>query len=235
MVTTYGYDNNGNTVSKVAGTEQTTYTWNDENRLVGVQTTTGDVLSYVYNSEGIRTSSTTNGVTTEYLVDANRDYAQVLEERVNGNLIVSYIYGHDLISQERNNVTSFYLVDGLGSTNALTDASGNITDTYTYDAYGRSVSGTGSTNNSYQFAGEQFDENLGEYYLRQRYYNSDSGRFTRRDSFEGSLSEPLSLHKYFYAHNNPVNNIDPSGLFTLTEKILRSLLWLFWELLLLLE
>ncbi|MDX2211643.1 MAG: RHS repeat-associated core domain-containing protein [Oculatellaceae cyanobacterium bins.114] len=202
--------------SYATGTEQTAYTWNDENRLVGVQTAAGDVLSYVYNSEGIRTSSTTNRATTEYLVDANRDYAQVLEERVNGNLIVSYIYGRDLISQERSNVTSFYLVDGLGSTTALTDVSGNITDTYTYDAYGRAVSETGSTQNSYQFAGEQFDENLDEYYLRDRYYNTNVGRFTRRDSYPGHISNPLTLHKYVYGNINPVNQIDPSGLSSIT-------------------
>jgi RHS repeat-associated protein len=84
--------------------------------------------------------------------------------------------------------------------------------TYTYDAYGRAISETGSTDNSYQFAGEQFDANLGEYYLRQRYYNQNTGRFTRRDTFEGTTGEPLTLHKYGYAHSNPVNYIDPSGL-----------------------
>lgn len=39
------------------------------------------------------------------------------------------------------------------------------------------------------------------------------GRFTTRDSFEGNVAEPLSLHKYLYAHSNPVNLVDPSGLY----------------------
>nr|WP_249071231.1 hypothetical protein [Argonema antarcticum] len=39
------------------------------------------------------------------------------------------------------------------------------------------------------FAGEQFDENLGDYYLRERFYDTDTGRFTRRDTFEGFLSK----------------------------------------------
>jgi hypothetical protein len=61
---------------------------------------------------------------TEYLVDKNLPYDQVLEESVNNVLSASYVHGLDLISQERGNVDSFYLVDGLGSTRGLTDASG---------------------------------------------------------------------------------------------------------------
>jgi hypothetical protein len=53
--------------------------------------------------------------------------------------------------------------------------------------------------------------------LRQRYYDSDSGRFLRQDSYEGKQTEPLTLHKYSYTHNNPVNATDPTGLFTMAD------------------
>ena len=43
------------------------------------------------------------------------------------------------------------------------------------------------------------------------YLNPSSGRFWTMDSFEGNQSDPLSLHKYLYAHADPVNGIDPSG------------------------
>ena len=43
------------------------------------------------------------------------------------------------------------------------------------------------------------------------YLNPSTGRFWTMDSFEGNLSAPLSLHKYLYAHANPVNGIDPDG------------------------
>jgi RHS repeat-associated protein len=212
----YGYDANGNTKTRTkkdaAGNvvETVTYTWNQENRLVGV---TGPNLSvsYAYDADGVRVSKTVNGVTTEYLVDGNGDYAQVLEEYVNDALTASYVYGLDLISQERGNVDSFYLVDGLGSTRGLTNASGVVTDTYAYDAFGNSIASAGGTANNYLFAGEQFDPSLGDYYLRQRYYDTDTGRFTRRDTYEGRLGNPLTLHKYIYAHANPVNLIDPTG------------------------
>ncbi len=90
-------------------------------------------------------------------------------------------------------------------------------DTGTYGAFGNLIGSTGSTNNSYGFAGEQFDSGLDQYYLRARYYDQSSGRFTRRDDYEGRLGEPLTLHKYLYANGNPVNGIDPTGLYTLGE------------------
>jgi hypothetical protein len=49
------------------------------------------------------------------------------------------------------------------------------------------------------------------YYLRARYYRPELGRFWTMDSVEGNPSDPLSLHKYLYAHADPVNRIDPSG------------------------
>ncbi|MFP4299753.1 MAG: RHS repeat-associated core domain-containing protein [Spirulinaceae cyanobacterium] len=99
----------------------------------------------------------------------------------------------------------------MGSTRGLTDENGEVTDTYLYDAYGEGVSEVGDTENDYRFAGEQFDGTLGQYYLRQRYYDPSSGRFTRRDTYEGRLGDPVSLHKYIYANSNPVSYIDPSG------------------------
>ncbi|HEY9621936.1 MAG TPA: putative Ig domain-containing protein [Crinalium sp.] len=217
VTTTYSYDNNGNTISKVTGGQTTTYTWNDDNRLVSAQLPDGKVASYEYDAEGIRVSSTANGEKTYFLLDKNRDYAQVLEEYVSGNRTVFYVYGHDLISQERASGTSYYHVDGLGSTSALTDANGLVTDTYTYTAFGELEGRSGGTENSYQFTGEQLDENLGEYYLRQRYYSAKIGRFVRRDTFEGTLSHPTSQHKYLYTNANPANLTDPTGLFGVTE------------------
>jgi RHS repeat-associated protein len=71
--------------------------------------------------------------------------------------------------------------------------------------------------NSYLYAGEQFDKNLGDYYLRDRYYSTDIGRFTQRDRFDGDMMNPLSLNRYGYTHGNPVNGIDPSGMFSFED------------------
>ncbi|NER35201.1 MAG: RHS repeat protein [Oscillatoria sp. SIO1A7] len=213
-VVVYEYDNNGNTIKRVKnGTEETVYVWDDRDRLAEVRTPDGDVITYTYDVDNIRVSETVNGVTTQYIVDKNRNYAQVLEEYIDGQLQVRYVYGLDLISQERDGQVSVYLADGLGSTRVLTDAGGQVQNTYTYDAFGNLISSSGSVENKYQFAGEQLDENLGQYYLRQRYYDAGIGRFTRRDTYGGRSGEPITLHKYLYANANPVNGIDPTGLF----------------------
>jgi RHS repeat-associated protein len=65
------------------------------------------------------------------------------------------------------------------------------------------------------YSGEQFDSKIGQQYLRARDYDPTTGRFNRLDPFFGNLNDPLSLHKYLYTHADPVNMIDPMGLFGL--------------------
>jgi hypothetical protein len=52
-----------------------------------------------------------------------------------------------------------------------------------------------------------------------RWLNPNTGRFQTMDSFEGSQPDPLSLHKYLYAHCDPINRVDPSGNTDLIETI----------------
>jgi RHS repeat-associated protein len=85
------------------------------------------------------------------------------------------------------------------------------TDTYDYDAFGNLIHQTGTTYNNYLFAGEQFDPDLNFYYNRARYLSVSTGRFWSMDSFEGNTQDPVSLHKYLYAGNDPIDRIDPSG------------------------
>jgi len=84
------------------------------------------------------------------------------------------------------------------------------------------ITATGTTNNRYLYTGEQFDPNLGLYYLRARLMNPLTGRFWSMDSYEGNNPDPASLHKYLYGAVDPANRIDPSGhdTLTLTEQTL---------------
>ena len=61
------------------------------------------------------------------------------------------------------------------------------------------------------YRGEQYDSDLGLYYLRARYYNPNTGRFLSRDPEDGKAKIPASLHKYLYAGGDPVNARDPRG------------------------
>jgi RHS repeat-associated protein len=61
------------------------------------------------------------------------------------------------------------------------------------------------------YRGEQYDADLGLYYLRARYYNPATGRFLSRDPEDGQALDPKTLHKYLYAGADPVNAMDPTG------------------------
>ncbi|AFZ10675.1 RHS repeat-associated core domain protein (plasmid) [Oscillatoria nigro-viridis PCC 7112] len=223
VVTDYTYDDSGNLVSEVTGSNSTVYRWeNDgENRLVGVTVNEGGVIrniGYKYNAQGIRVGKVVDGVETRYLIDELQPYSQVVEEYdALGNAKGSYVYGYDLIGKLQGNQPSFYHADGLGSTRLLTNGLGGVTDSYAYDAYGNLIFSTGGSNNAYLFAGEQRDSETGLDYLRARYYDPLVGRFVSADAYEGNLSDPMSLHDYQYAHANPVVNTDPSGYFSIGE------------------
>jgi RHS repeat-associated protein len=216
VVTKYTYDKNGNTLSKfTSAVDQALYEWDSQNHIVGATVTdaTGTKhIAYAYDADGIRVSSKVDADVTRYLIDTVQPYAQVLEEYTPGGVIqVSYVYGNDLISQNRGGSKSFYHVDGLGSTRALTNASGVVTDRYVYDAFGRMIRQTGSTVNVYLFAGEQRDANVGLDYLRARYLDTSTGRFYARDRSPTVNLAPLNLHSYAYALEDPVNETDPGG------------------------
>jgi RHS repeat-associated protein len=134
-----------------------------------------------------------------------------------GTVAVVYVHGRDLIAQVRGGAVSYVLVDGLGSTRALADQAGAVTDRYWFDAYGRTIGQFGVTGVDHLFAGERFDPNTGFYYLRARHYDPAAGRFASTDPFGGILQDPVTLHRYLYGNADPVNHTDPSGMMTLLE------------------
>jgi RHS repeat-associated protein len=205
------YDANGNTLT----TGGKTFAYDSENHLMSMN---GGAVTMIYDGFGNRVSKTVGNVTTKYLVEDDVNptgLPQVFEESVNGVVLRTYTYGLQRISENQviNNAwtTSFYGYDGFGSVRQLTNLSGTITDTYNYDAFGNLLSSPGPTPNNYLYRGEQYDPDLGLYYLRARYYNPASGRFMSRDPEDGKIRILATLHKYLYAFGDPVNRIDPRG------------------------
>ena len=80
-----------------------------------------------------------------------------------------------------------------------------VIDTYEYDAFGNKINHTGTTPNNYLYRAEQYDPDLGLYYLRARYYNPGTGRFLSRDPEDGTITNSATLHKYVYADGDPFN------------------------------
>ena len=218
------FDANGNTTSYGG-----TYTYDWANRLL---TQASPAVTLTYDADGNRIKKVAGGVTTWYLVATVNPggYPQVVEELTGATpSALSKVYGHglDLIDQRVISPagTNFYGYDGLGSVKFLTDTSGAITDTYTYDAYGNLIASLVPTSNNYRFAGEQWDPELGFYYLRARYLNPGIGRFQNADSFQGNRSDPISLHRYLYVSDDPANRTDPSGHFSLSEQLAATPIW----------
>jgi RHS repeat-associated protein len=173
---------------------------------------------YSYDADGNRVQATANGVTTNYVLDTEAGLPVVIEEAdANNNELARYDYGDDLVRMDRA-VTGggaltayYYLFDGSGSTRQLTNAAGAVTDSWTYDAYGDTTRLSGTTVNPFLYDGQEQDNNTGLYYLRARYYNARDGRFLSQDPLDGDDNDPISLHRYLYAGDSPLDMVDPGG------------------------
>ena len=199
------YDANGNTLTSSGHN----LAYDFEDRL----TQSDASVQMAYDGDGNRIVRTQGGSTTRYLVDdlTPTRYPQVAEEVVSGAVVAQFTYGSSRISQNRAGVPSYYGYDGHGSVRQLFSGAGAVTDTYQYDAFGGLISRTGSTMNSYMFAGEQYDVDLNLYYMRARWYNQRMGRFLTQDTVQGLEMMPSTLSLYPYGLGDPVGNVDPSG------------------------
>ena len=150
---------------------------------------------------------------TTYVWDELSD--NVIEEYEDGVLSVSYdhepgLYGN-LLSQNRNGVTSYYHYDGRGDTVALTDDSGNVTDTKEYDAWGNVIASTGSTVTPYQFGGRHgYQTGKTGVYIRARTYQPTIARWcvSRVQQFRFNV---FQLNGYAYIISSLRNVQDNSG------------------------
>ena len=228
---TYAYDDNGAQTSISANGVVTPYSYDFEGKLVEVGDSTSSTRSwYLYDGDGNRLSAivTTGGVakTVRYLNDTNTAYVQVVEERdENGVLQARYDNGdgdtQKLYRRDKDTglyLTRWYLNDGLESTRQLVDANSVVTDSYAYDAFGSTLQRAGQTENTRLYNGQQQDD-TGLYFLRARYMDMGTGRFLNHDPILGDSDDPVTLHRYLYANADPVNNVDPTGLFSMTQLV----------------
>ncbi len=189
-----------------------TYAYDARNRL----STFNHQLSttaYGYDPAGNRTAITNGASVTRFVINPNAPLSQVLI-RINGGITNYYIYGlglqYEITETATSTNTLTYHFDFRGSTVALTDNSGNVTDRIEYSPYGTTTYRSGTNDTPFLFNGRygvQTDAN-GLLYMRARYYNPHICRFINADpsGFEGGLNF------YAYADGNPVSLIDPFGL-----------------------
>jgi RHS repeat-associated protein len=196
-----------------------------------VTKTDGTVVEHVYDFDGNRVQTTTtpaggSSAVTNFLVDTSGTLSHVVAETDGtGALVAHYVRGDDLLAVMRPNgsggwVSRFYHSDHIGSVRRLTDEAGLVTDGYTYDAFGTLLAHTGSDPQPYAFTGEPYDPNVGFQYHRARWMDPRVGRFVGMDPFGGRSPDPMSLHRYLYAHLDAVRRVDPSGRMTVVEGLM---------------
>ncbi|MGF9917695.1 RHS repeat-associated core domain-containing protein, partial [Paenibacillus ehimensis] len=123
-----------------------------------------------------------------------------------------YIRGNGLAARaDANGAKTYYLHNGHGDVVGLTDGSGNVVNRYTYDIWGNPLTVTEQVPQPFRYSGEFWDNSAHLQYLRARWYDPSVGRFMSQDTYEGDITNPLSLNLYTYVHNNPLTNVDPTG------------------------
>lgn len=208
------YDADGNITSAPLAGVRRDLEFDTQNRLRRIG---ADELTY--DAEGVRVESTLGGMTTRYVYDASAGTPRLLEERdESGTVRARYVHGIGLTYREdANGGLQVYHYDSRGSTIALTDATGAISDTYAYDPWGKILGHEGSTvDNAFRFHGRHgvMDDGNGLLFMRSRYYAPELMRFVQRDPRRGgSLMSPISLHPYAFVNCDPILGVDPNGEF----------------------
>ncbi len=222
---TYTYDAEGNITQKSKGSnaETWTYGYDNLNHMIWAQdrSTPGGTLTttatYTYDVFGNRLEKdvwTTNGglTTTRFAYDGQDVWADL---NSSNQLQTRYIRG-DVVDQIFARVSSggtaaWYLTDRQGSVRNLTDASGTLQDTLTYDGFGNATESNSSFGDRYKYTAREFDSETGLQYNRARYYSPAIGRWTSQDPISFQAGD---TNLYRYVRNSPSDAIDPQGLET---------------------
>ena len=224
-VTEYGYDNNGNMLSKVWYEQNTEndyelhindvsiddsvgyeiYTYDGLNELTGFYDSRGNESSYTYLPNHYRMSKTANGMTTYHIWDGEN----IVAESDGSKIIRSYVRGHQLLTDDERRT---YMYDGHG--NMVQQVKGSTVENKTrYDAFGNVVENSNGNDTPFGYCGEYTDSESGLVYLRNRYYDTASGRFITEDPVKDGLNW------YAYCGGNPVVFWDPLGFYYIREEM----------------
>ena len=220
------YDEIGNPLSYNNGTAYT-FTW--QGRQLMSAASGENSYTYTYNSNGVRVQKTVNGVVHNYTVDG----IKVLQETYNDGTehILNFYYDENdsPIAFSINDTMYYYGKNLQGDVVKIYTTDGEVIAEYTYDAWGKlltitDVNGNVITDttspavvNPIRYRGYYYDTETGFYYLNSRYYDASVGRFLNAD-------EPnfvtMDNNLFAYVFNNPINNFDPLGYFSIPRALL---------------
>jgi len=190
-------------------------TWQGGRQLASMQKD-GTTLSFSYNDAGLRTEKTVNGSTRRYIWNSSQLMADV---GASDAFYFHYSSGGELIGYTYKTAeaeTECILVKNQqGDVEKVISADGTILASYTYDAWGNTLTadGTLAAANPIRYRGYYFDTETSLYYLQSRYYDPAVGRFVNGDSLLNGKAGTIGFNLFSYCGNNPLKHVDPSGYF----------------------
>ncbi|MBU1737102.1 MAG: chitobiase/beta-hexosaminidase C-terminal domain-containing protein [Proteobacteria bacterium] len=212
---TFTHDDLGNRTSLDDGGVITDYTYNHDDLLTGVAKGT-DFFSYQYNADGQRLASVNKGIETRYLLDVIGEMEFVLAEMDDSNAVSKYyIYGDGLLYSIDGTTGErlYFHYDPIGSTVAITDATGSVTDKYSYLPFGELNRSETTHDNPFLYVGKfgVMQEPTGLQFMRARFYDPGTRRFMSKDPVKGGMNNSQSLSPYAYVQGNVTSSVDPRG------------------------
>ncbi|RKH66914.1 RHS repeat protein [Corallococcus interemptor] len=209
------YDLVGNLEEKATQAGTRTFAWDIRNTLTAVYDNGQEVGRYDYDGNLQRTQRHTATEDVAYVLDDGFILQELDGAQASHPSKRRYHYGGGplAVSEAASAATNFLGTDALGSVTDALSTTGDVTVARQYDAWGTPRSGSAPTASEFKlgYTGHQYDVETGLTYARARYYDSELGRFISRDSYEGQLNDAPSLHRYAYAHGNPLRFIDTNG------------------------
>ena len=188
------------------------FTYNSLNQLTGYESITsqynnraGLSAEYEYMANGYRLSKTVNALETRYLWDGDNITSELNDENA---ITQNYYRGYNLICDDSD---IYYMHDIHGNVIETYDGTSKYCDNwYIYNAYGTTkyFDDTDSLNETgkWGYCDQLYDFETGNYYMRARYYNPESGRFISEDPIKDGINW------YAYCGGNPVVFVDINGL-----------------------
>jgi RHS repeat-associated protein len=196
-------------------------TYDAENRLIFLEyTDSGSILhrtEYTYGGDNLlyQIRKLEDGVETDLRRIIRAGFLPIQERDGNNNVVREYVWGIDmgggiggLLAIKESGADYYYLYDGKGNVTAITDASGTVVATYSYDPFGVLMEKTGTLDQPFRFSTKRYDEDTGLSYYGYRFYSASLGRWITRDP----LGEAGGINLYGFVGNNAINGIDPLGL-----------------------
>jgi len=199
------------------------FTWNGPSRLTGINSAT-----LAYNGLNDLVTRTEAGITIHYYYNYAIGLNSIVAEKndTSDQFLRYYVWTPGgrllyMIDAEKGNAVSFHHFDATGSTIAMTDSAGAVTDSYAYTPYGTLLAHNGANAQPFTFVGQWGVRQEGDdlFHMRARYYDAVTARFVSRDPVWPVLVDAQGLNPYQYAYQNPLKYIDPQGTKTVEEMI----------------